>query len=111
MFGRMISARSSATAGRRLSGHSGRPAWSSARHAPERSRRSRSGSVASLGSLNGPAADPTRLYRRATAVALVAAPVLLLADNILHPREFKTGAGNEMRQLAEIAQHAQRWQI
>src|SRR3954471_8205975 len=111
MLGRITSARSSVTAGRRLSGHSGRPAWSSARHSPERSRTSGSGWLASLSGLNGPVADPTPLYRRATAVALVAAPVLLLADNILHPREFKTGGGNEARQLAEIAQHAQRWQL
>jgi hypothetical protein len=67
--------------------------------------------VASLSGLNGPVADATPLYRRVTAVALVAAPVLLLADNILHPREFKTGGGNEARQLEEIAQHAQRWQL
>jgi hypothetical protein len=37
------------------------------------------------------------------------APALLLADNILHPKEFEPG--NESRQLAEIAEHADRWQL
>lgn len=49
------------------------------------------------------------LYRRATAAALVVAPALLLVDNILHPKEYERG--NEAEQLAEIAQHADRWQL
>ena len=49
------------------------------------------------------------LYRRATVVALVLAPALLLIDNSLHPKEF--GRGNEARQLAETAAHATRWQV
>lgn len=49
------------------------------------------------------------LYRRATAAALIAAPALLLLDNLLHPKEFERG--NEAEQLAEIAQHADRWQL
>jgi hypothetical protein len=49
------------------------------------------------------------LYRRATAAALVAAPVLFLVDNIIHPKEYERG--NEGRQLAEIAAHADRWQL
>jgi hypothetical protein len=48
-------------------------------------------------------------YRRATAAALIAAPALLLLDNILHPKEFERD--NEARQLTEIAQHAGRWQL
>jgi hypothetical protein len=51
------------------------------------------------------------LYRRATVGALMIAPLLLLADNLLHPREFRTGEGNEARQLAEIAAHGERWQL
>ena len=50
-----------------------------------------------------------RLYRRATAAALVLAPALLLFDNILHPKEVERG--NEAEQLIEIAQHHERWQI
>ncbi len=46
--------------------------------------------------------------RRLTAAALVVAPALLLVDNLLHPKEFTRG--NEARQLAEIADHYQRWQ-
>lgn len=49
------------------------------------------------------------LYRRFTAAALVAAPALLLIDNLLHPKEFEKG--NEAQQLAEIAEHATRWQV
>jgi hypothetical protein len=41
----------------------------------------------------------------------VAAPLLLLADNLIHPEELATGEGNEARQLAEIAAHVERWQI
>src|SRR3954468_4111126 len=51
------------------------------------------------------------LYRRATAAALVAAPLLLVVDNLLHPKELETGKGNEAKQLAEIADHVERWQI
>jgi hypothetical protein len=50
-----------------------------------------------------------RLYRRATALALVAAPVFLLIDNILHPAEL--GRDEEARQLAEIADAYTRWQL
>ena len=46
--------------------------------------------------------------RRVTAAALVVAPALLLVDNLLHPKEFTRG--NEAQQLAEIADHYQRWQ-
>ena len=46
--------------------------------------------------------------RRVTAAALVVAPALLLVDNMLHPKEFTRG--NEAQQLAEIADHYQRWQ-
>ena len=56
-------------------------------------------------------ADRAGLYRRATAAALVAAPLLLVVDNLLHPEEFRTNDGNEARQLAEIAKHFERWQI
>jgi len=46
--------------------------------------------------------------RRVTAAALVVAPALLLVDNLLHPKEFTRG--NEAQQLAEIAEHYERWQ-
>ena len=49
------------------------------------------------------------LYRRATAAALVVAPALLVADNLLHPKEL--AAGNEAEQLAEIAEAYTRWQL
>ena len=49
-----------------------------------------------------------RLYRRATAAALVVAPALFLLDNIIHPKEYERD--NEVRQLTEIAEHADRWQ-
>ena len=48
------------------------------------------------------------LYRRATAAALLAAPALLLADNLIHPEEFKRG--NEPEQLAEIGANYTAWQ-
>jgi Domain of unknown function (DUF4386) len=51
------------------------------------------------------------LYRRATAAALVVAPAILLLDNLLHPKEYEGGAGNEAKQLAEIADHYTRWQL
>ena len=50
-----------------------------------------------------------RLYRRGTAAALVLAPALFLADNLIHPKEFERD--NEARQLSEIAQHYERWQL
>lgn len=49
------------------------------------------------------------LYRRATAAALAGGPLLFLADNLIHPKEFSRG--NEVEQLAEIAQHYDRWQL
>jgi hypothetical protein len=49
------------------------------------------------------------LYRRATAIALVLAPALLLVDNLLHPKEY--AAGNEAKQLETIADSYTRWQL
>ena len=49
-----------------------------------------------------------RLYRRGTGVALIAAPLFFLADNLLHPKEFERG--NESEQLAAIADNYTRWQ-
>ena len=49
------------------------------------------------------------LYRRMTALALVVAPAIFLLDNLIHPKEFKRD--NEAKQLAEIAEHYDRWQI
>jgi hypothetical protein len=49
------------------------------------------------------------LYRRATAAALVLAPALFLADNLIHPKELERG--NEARQLAETADAYTRWQL
>jgi hypothetical protein len=49
-----------------------------------------------------------RLYRLGTAAALVVAPLLFLVDNLLHPKEF--GRGNEVEQLAAIADAYTRWQ-
>jgi len=49
------------------------------------------------------------LYRRATAAALLVAPVLFLLDNIIHPTEYERD--NEARQLAEIGAHHERWQL
>jgi hypothetical protein len=51
------------------------------------------------------------LLRRATAVALVVGPALLLLDNLLHPKELVRGKGDEAEQLREIADHATRWQL
>src|SRR4051812_20173965 len=50
------------------------------------------------------------LYRRATAAALVAAPLVPVVDNLLHPKERETGKGNEAKRLAGIAGHVERWQ-
>lgn len=49
------------------------------------------------------------LYRRGTAAALVLAPVLLLVDNVLHPKEL--ARGNELEQVRIIAAHYARWQV
>jgi hypothetical protein len=46
---------------------------------------------------------------RATAAALVIAPLLFLADNLLHPEEFDRG--HEAEQLAAIADAYTRWQL
>jgi hypothetical protein len=50
-----------------------------------------------------------RLYRRATAAALIVAPAIFLADNLLHPTEYRRD--NEAKQLAEIADAYTRWQL
>jgi hypothetical protein len=39
----------------------------------------------------------------------VAGPLLFLIDNLLHPKEYKPD--NEVKQLVEIAEHYQRWQL
>ena len=44
-----------------------------------------------------------------TAAALAGAPLLFLIDNLLHPKEYKPD--NEVKQLTEIAEHYQRWQL
>src|SRR4051812_3012401 len=49
------------------------------------------------------------LYRRTTAIAFIAAPLLLLADNLLHPKEY--APGNEAEQLRATADAYQRWQV
>jgi hypothetical protein len=46
---------------------------------------------------------------RLTAAAFVVAPALLLADNLLHPKEYEPG--NEPAQLRVIADSHERWQI
>ena len=43
------------------------------------------------------------------AAAFVAAPALLLVDNLLHPKEYEPG--NEAEQLRVIADSYERWQI
>jgi hypothetical protein len=50
-----------------------------------------------------------RLYRLATAAALVVAPAIFLADNLLHPEEFTRD--HEAEQLAAIAEAYTRWQL
>ena len=50
-----------------------------------------------------------RLYRLATAAALVLAPGIFLADNLLHPEEFTRD--HEAEQLAAIADAYTRWQL
>ncbi len=47
--------------------------------------------------------------REITAAAYVAAPALLLADNLLHPKEYEPG--NEKVQLEAIADAYERWQV
>lgn len=49
------------------------------------------------------------LYRRATILALVAASILFVADNFIHPKEY--APGHEAQQLAEIAGHYKAWQV
>ncbi len=49
-----------------------------------------------------------RLYRVGTAAALIAAPLLFLVDNLLHPKEV--ARGNELEQLRLIADAYTRWQ-
>jgi hypothetical protein len=48
------------------------------------------------------------LYRRVTALALIAGPGLFLVDNVLHPKELPRG--HEFEQLARIGDSYQRWQ-
>jgi hypothetical protein len=49
------------------------------------------------------------LYRRATAAALVVGPLLFLADNLLHPKEYTRD--HEAQQLAKIGASYTRWQL
>jgi hypothetical protein len=49
------------------------------------------------------------LYRRATAAAVVGAPLLFLIANVLHPEEF--APDHEREQLAEIAANYSTWQV
>jgi len=49
-----------------------------------------------------------RLYRLGTAAALIAAPLLFLVDNLLHPKELTRG--NELEQVGLIADVYTRWQ-
>jgi hypothetical protein len=49
-----------------------------------------------------------RLYRVGTAIALIVAPLLFLIDNLIHPKELSRG--NELEQVAEIADAYTRWQ-
>lgn len=55
------------------------------------------------------ASNQARLYRQGTALALVAAPLLFLIANIIHPEEFTRD--HEREQLAEIAANYTTWQI
>jgi hypothetical protein len=50
-----------------------------------------------------------RLYRQATAVALIVAPAIFLLDNVLHPKEFTRD--HEAQQLARIGDAYTRWQV
>lgn len=47
--------------------------------------------------------------KRITAAALIAAPVLFLVANVLHPKEY--GRGHEQEQLQKIADSYTRWQV
>jgi hypothetical protein len=49
-----------------------------------------------------------RVYRLGTAAALIAAPLLFLVDNLLHPEELTRG--NEVEQVILIADAYTRWQ-
>jgi hypothetical protein len=49
-----------------------------------------------------------RLYRVGTAAALIVAPLLFLIDNLIHPEELTRG--NELEQVALIADAYTRWQ-
>jgi hypothetical protein len=49
--------------------------------------------------------------RLLTTLAIAIAPALFLVDNLLHPEEFRSGNGDEARQLAEIADAYTRWQL
>jgi ABC-type cobalt transport system substrate-binding protein len=49
--------------------------------------------------------------RRIAGGSLVLAAVLFLVANLIHPKEYATGDGNEADQLAEIAEHYTRWQV
>jgi hypothetical protein len=56
-----------------------------------------------------PAPPQVSLYRRATAASLVIAPAIFLADNLLHPKEFRRD--HEAAQLERIADNYTRWQL
>jgi hypothetical protein len=49
-----------------------------------------------------------RIYRVGTAAALIVAPLLFLVDNLIHPKEV--ARGNELEQVALIADAYTRWQ-
>jgi hypothetical protein len=49
-----------------------------------------------------------RIYRVGTAAALIVAPLLFLADNLIHPKEV--ARGNELEQVGLIADAYTRWQ-
>ncbi len=55
------------------------------------------------------AVSDARLHRLMCAAGLIVGPALFVIDNLLHPKEFPRG--NEAKQLAEVAQTADRWQI
>jgi hypothetical protein len=49
--------------------------------------------------------------RRIAGLALVIGALLFLVANLVHPKEYASGDGNEADQLAEIAEHYTRWQF
>lgn len=49
------------------------------------------------------------MIRSVVLAAWVIGPLLLLVDNVIHPREYDRG--NEVEQLAEIAENYTRWQL